>query len=122
MLYKSQVTLLYNITKTLAAYLRSYNSPNAIRFTLSAYQLSKDEDLRQKRQAVLSTARQTASLVTGFDDVVRDHYDLELASDLEASDMAKINVKWLLETTRNLKAQLNAILKVLEQPGWAMAC
>ncbi|KAI1112059.1 hypothetical protein F5Y14DRAFT_281003 [Nemania sp. NC0429] len=121
MLHQSQVTLLCNMTKAPTAYLGSYHSPGAIRFTLGAYQLSEDEDLRQKRQAVLSAARQTASLITDFDDVVRDHHDLELAGALEASDLAKINVKWLLETTRNLKAQLNAMLKILEQPGWAVA-
>ncbi|KAI0113630.1 hypothetical protein GGR51DRAFT_506094 [Nemania sp. FL0031] len=118
MLHQSQVTLLCNMTKCSAAYLGSYYGPEAVRFTLGVYQLPEADDFQQKRLAVLAVGRKVESLVTDFDDVVRGHQDLEIAGSVGASDLAKINLKWLLEISRNLKAQLKSILAVFEQVEW----
>ncbi|KAJ8127391.1 hypothetical protein O1611_g6244 [Lasiodiplodia mahajangana] len=115
MLHQSQVTLLCNMTKCSAAYLGSYHSPEAVRFTLGVYQLPEADDLHQKRLAILAVGRKVESLVADFDDVVRSHQDLEIAGSTGASDLAKINLKWLLEISRNLKAQLKSILAIFEQ-------
>ncbi|RYC56371.1 hypothetical protein CHU98_g9838 [Xylaria longipes] len=106
MLYQSQVTLLCNMTKSPAAYLGSDHGPEVARFTLGVYQLPETDDLHQKRLAILAVGGNVESLVTDFDAVIRAHRDPETAGNLAASDLAKINLKWLLEVAGNLKAQL----------------
>ncbi|KAJ8123452.1 hypothetical protein ONZ43_g605 [Nemania bipapillata] len=108
------------MTKSSSAYFGSYYGAEAVRFTLGVYQLPEADDLHQKRLAVLAVGRKVESLVADFDDVVRGHQDLEIASNLAASDLAKINIKWLLEIAKNLKAQLKSVLAIFEQPEWSL--
>ncbi|KAI0429785.1 hypothetical protein F5Y09DRAFT_248758 [Xylaria sp. FL1042] len=119
MLHQSQVALLYNMTKSPAVYFGSSHGPEAARFTLGVYQLPEADDLYQKRLALLAVGRKVESLVTNFESVINAREDLEIASNLGGTDLAKINRKWLLEVSRNLKSQLESILAIFEQADWS---
>lgn len=122
-LHQRQAGLMCTMTKNAAAYL-SGSGPNAVRLTLGTFQLTAQEDLDHKCLLVLSAARRIDAQVAGFDDAIRDYQNMEvtgsqLADTLEQSESAKLNLRWLLDVSRNLKGRLKIILSILEKPDWA---
>ncbi|KAM0669885.1 hypothetical protein MY8738_000041 [Beauveria namnaoensis] len=121
MLHQRQVALMCVIAKSPSAFTGGPASNN-LRFTLGLYHLSEENNAMFKRLVILSTARNIDQLVANFDDSIRGHQDLELtASVISETESAKLNLKWLLDVSRNLKSRLETIICILEKPERA-AC
>ncbi|KAM3519313.1 hypothetical protein NHJ13051_007604 [Beauveria bassiana] len=119
MLHQRQVALMCVIAKSPSAFIGGPASDN-LRFTLGLYQLSEENNAMFKRLVILSTARNIDHLVANFDDSIRAHQDLELtASVVSETESAKLNLRWLLDFSRNPKSRLKAIICILEKPEWA---
>ncbi|KAH8718738.1 hypothetical protein HC256_003364 [Beauveria bassiana] len=121
MLHQRQVALMCVIAKSPSAFTGGPASDN-LRFTLGLYQLSEENNAMFERLVILSTARNIDHLVANFDDSIRAHQDLELtASVVSETESAKLNLKWLLDVSKNLKSRLETNIRILVKPEWA-AC
>ncbi|KGQ08210.1 hypothetical protein BBAD15_g6450 [Beauveria bassiana D1-5] len=121
MLHQRQVALMCVIAKSPSAFTGGPASDN-LRFALGLYQLPEENNAIFKRLVILSTARNIGHHVANFDDSIRAHQDLELtASVVSETESAKLNLKWLLDVSRNLKSRLETNIRILEKPEWA-AC
>ncbi|KAM3538928.1 hypothetical protein ARSEF1564_008167 [Beauveria bassiana] len=119
MLHQRQVALMCVIAKSPSAFIGGPASDN-LRFTLGLYQLSEENNAMFKRLVIPSTARNIDHLVANFDDSIRAHQDLELtASVVSETESAKLNLRWLLDFSRNPKSRLKAIICILEKPELA---
>lgn len=121
MLHQRQVALMCVIAKNPSAFIGGPTSDN-LHFTLGLYQLPEQNNAMFKRLVILSAARNIDQLVANFDDSIRAHQDLEFTgSVVSETESAKLNLRWLLDVSRNLKSRLKAIVCILEKPEWA-AC
>ena len=118
-LYQLLMNLLCKITKEPDALLRA---PGNIKLGVGVFQLSEKEDICHKRLLLLSAAKAIDGEVRNFDDLIRDYQDQEIAGTPNDSltESARINLKWLLDSTRSLRARIRTITAIMEAPEFGV--
>ena len=117
LLLQTLVNLLCQICKDPTAYLAS---PNNVRLTIGAFQLSENEDLCHKRLLIGSAAKGVTRLVTSFDDVLRGIQDAYISTQGHDGlpESVRLNLTWLLDVVRNLKTRVTVIVELIDRDEW----
>lgn len=118
MLHQRQANLLCEIAKGPADYLGNAADDTA-RVMLGDYQPSRGDDVTMKRLMLLGEARLVDSLVGDFHNKVQGFEDRDVAGTSKLSETGKINVRWLLDVSANLKKRLDCVKTVIGNPDWA---
>ncbi|KAF4437134.1 hypothetical protein FACUT_5895 [Fusarium acutatum] len=115
MLHQRQVNLLSELAEDPREYLRS----DMTNTTLGGFQTSKQDDIaikqlmvRQATRDVILSVNADHGSATGF----QERYN---AGTLDLSETGKLNVKWLVEVSENLRRTLDYVKVLLEKDDWA---
>ncbi|SCO83003.1 uncharacterized protein FRV6_07216 [Fusarium oxysporum] len=115
MLHQRQVNLLSELAEDPGEYLRNYLTQT----TLGSFQTSKPDDIAIKQLMVRHATRDVRISVDADHKSATGFQERYIAGTLDLSDTGKLNVKWLVEVSENLRRTLEYVRVLLEKDDWA---
>ncbi|KAH7489943.1 hypothetical protein FOMA001_g2617 [Fusarium oxysporum f. sp. matthiolae] len=115
MLHQRQVNLLSELAEDPGEYLRNYFTQT----TLGSFQTSKPDDIAIKQLMVRHATRDVRISVDADHKSATGFQERYIAGTLDLSDTGKLNVKWLVEVSENLRRTLEYVRVLLEKDDWA---
>ncbi|EXL61177.1 hypothetical protein FOCG_00376 [Fusarium oxysporum f. sp. radicis-lycopersici 26381] len=115
MLHQRQVNLLSELAEDPGEYLRNYFTQT----TLGSFQTSKPDDIAIKQLMVRHATRDVRFSVDADHKSATGFQERYIAGTLDLSDTGKLNVKWLVEVSENLRRTLEHVRVLLEKDDWA---
>ncbi|KAF4448784.1 hypothetical protein F53441_7833 [Fusarium austroafricanum] len=115
MLHQRQVTLLCELAKTPEDHL----SNDMTRASLGSFQPSKQDDLSIKQLMLRQATRNVKMSVEAHHEGAKEFERRHIEGTLELGDAGKLNLKWLLDISENLRRRLDCVRVLLERDDWA---
>lgn len=89
--------------------------------SIGAFKLTDEEDLKHKKLLFTSAVRHVDLVLNSFSDAVKDVQEKEQGMH-ELGEMVtesgRSNLKWALDTVRNLRLRLKMIVEIVDSPNW----
>ncbi|KAH7267597.1 uncharacterized protein BKA55DRAFT_684869 [Fusarium redolens] len=115
MLHQRQVNLLSELAEDPKEYLRNHMTQTM----LGEFQVSKQDDIAIKQLMVRQATRDVRISVDADYESATGFQERYIAGTLDLSDTGKLNVKWLVEVSENLRRTLEYVRVLLEKDDWA---
>ncbi|KAF4335581.1 hypothetical protein FBEOM_10554 [Fusarium beomiforme] len=116
MLHQRQVTFLSEIAEDP----REYLSNDITQTTLGSFKSSKLDDIAIKQLMTRQATRDVRISVDADHKSATGFQERYVAGTLDLSDTGKLNVKWLVEVSENLRRTLEYVRLMLEKDDWAI--
>ncbi|KAF5968206.1 hypothetical protein FBULB1_10839 [Fusarium bulbicola] len=114
-LHQRQVSLLSEVAEDPKEYPRR----EMTLATLGGFQTSKQDDITIKQLMVRQATRDVILSVNADHESATGFQERYVAGTLDLSDTGKLNVKWLVEVSENLRRTLEYVRLLLEKDDWA---
>lgn len=115
MLHQRQVNLLSELAEDPVEYLRG----DMTNTTLGGFQASKQDDIAIKQLMVRHATRDVILSVNADHESATGFQKRYNSGALDLSDTGKLNVKWLVEVSENLRRTLEYVRALLDKDDWA---
>ncbi|KAI7760442.1 hypothetical protein LZL87_008532 [Fusarium oxysporum] len=115
MLHQRQVNLLSELAEDPREYLRN----DITQTTLGSFQVSMQDDIAIKQLMFRQATRDVRISVDADHKSATGFQERCIAGTLDLSDTGKLNVKWLVEVSENLRRTLEYVKVLLEKDDWA---